>query len=83
MKSLWNLLAGGCEGELVDGRPEEWGITSASSPSNSSLPSESESCGELAICLIFFTLPSVLILEIGTSELEYMGLPPTGMGPPT
>ncbi|MBW0504555.1 hypothetical protein O181_044270 [Austropuccinia psidii MF-1] len=28
-------------------------------------------------------MPSVLILEIGTSELEYIGLPPTGMGPPT
>ncbi|MBW0486726.1 hypothetical protein O181_026441 [Austropuccinia psidii MF-1] len=28
-------------------------------------------------------MPSVLILEIGTSELEYFGLPRTGMGPPT
>ncbi|MBW0476629.1 hypothetical protein O181_016344 [Austropuccinia psidii MF-1] len=28
-------------------------------------------------------MPSALILEIGTSELEYIGLPPTGMDPPT
>ncbi|MBW0583772.1 hypothetical protein O181_123487 [Austropuccinia psidii MF-1] len=27
--------------------------------------------------------PSVLVLEIGTSELEYMGLPPAGIGPQT
>ncbi|MBW0509334.1 hypothetical protein O181_049049 [Austropuccinia psidii MF-1] len=27
-------------------------------------------------------MPSVLILNIGTSELEYLALPPTGMGPP-
>ncbi|MBW0537982.1 hypothetical protein O181_077697 [Austropuccinia psidii MF-1] len=27
-------------------------------------------------------MPSAFILEIGTSELEYIGLPPTGMGPP-
>ncbi|MBW0591984.1 hypothetical protein O181_131699 [Austropuccinia psidii MF-1] len=52
-------------------------------PTNSSLPSASGSGGELAIHLIVFTMPSVLILETGTSELEYIGLPPTGMGPPT
>ncbi|MBW0506431.1 hypothetical protein O181_046146 [Austropuccinia psidii MF-1] len=28
-------------------------------------------------------MPSALILEIGNSELEYIGLPQTGMGPPT
>ncbi|MBW0516761.1 hypothetical protein O181_056476 [Austropuccinia psidii MF-1] len=28
-------------------------------------------------------MPSALILEIGTSELEYIGLPPTGMGSQT
>ncbi|MBW0570831.1 hypothetical protein O181_110546 [Austropuccinia psidii MF-1] len=28
-------------------------------------------------------MPSVLILEIGTSGMEYIGLPPTWMGPPT
>ncbi|MBW0461765.1 hypothetical protein O181_001480 [Austropuccinia psidii MF-1] len=28
-------------------------------------------------------MPSVLILEIGTSDLEYIGLSQTGMGPPT
>ncbi|MBW0582970.1 hypothetical protein O181_122685 [Austropuccinia psidii MF-1] len=31
---------------------------------------------------LFSSLPS-LLLEIGTSEMEYMGLPPTGIGPPT
>ncbi|MBW0574181.1 hypothetical protein O181_113896 [Austropuccinia psidii MF-1] len=35
------------------------------------------------LIFITFTTPSVLVLEIGTSELEYMGLPPIGMGPPT
>ncbi|MBW0515857.1 hypothetical protein O181_055572 [Austropuccinia psidii MF-1] len=60
------------------------GTTSTSSPSSSSLPSSSGSGGELEIHLILFTMPSVLVLEIGTFELEYMGLPPpTGLGPPT
>ncbi|MBW0476127.1 hypothetical protein O181_015842 [Austropuccinia psidii MF-1] len=45
--------------------------------------SASTSGGELAIHHLLFTMPSVLILEIETSELEYIGLPPTGMGPPT
>ncbi|MBW0504633.1 hypothetical protein O181_044348 [Austropuccinia psidii MF-1] len=80
---LWNLLAGGWEGELLDGWPADLGTTTTSSPSNSSLPSASRSGGQLAIRLILFTMASVLILKIGTSELEYMGLPPTGMGPPT
>ncbi|MBW0547242.1 hypothetical protein O181_086957 [Austropuccinia psidii MF-1] len=61
----------------------EYHTTSTSSPSNSSLPSASGSGGELAIYLILFTMPSVLILEIGTLELEYIGLPPTRMGPST
>ncbi|MBW0564482.1 hypothetical protein O181_104197 [Austropuccinia psidii MF-1] len=83
MMCIWNLLAGGWEVEVLDGRPAELETTSTSSPSNSSLPSASASGGELAIHHICFTMPSVLILEIGTSELEYIGLPPPGMGPPT
>ncbi|MBW0556303.1 hypothetical protein O181_096018 [Austropuccinia psidii MF-1] len=74
--------AGGMEVGMV-ARVEESGTTSTSSPSNSSLPSASRSGGELAIRLFCFTMTSVLILEIGTSELEYIGLPPDGMGPPT
>ncbi|MBW0517637.1 hypothetical protein O181_057352 [Austropuccinia psidii MF-1] len=75
--------AGGWEGEGLDGRPAELGTTSTSSPYNSSLPSASRSGGKSEIHLILFIMPSVFILEIGTSELEYIGLPPTGMGPPT
>ncbi|MBW0468023.1 hypothetical protein O181_007738 [Austropuccinia psidii MF-1] len=44
---------------------------------------EDEKGGESAIFLICFTTPSVLILEIETSEQEYIGLPPTRMGPST
>ncbi|MBW0525176.1 hypothetical protein O181_064891 [Austropuccinia psidii MF-1] len=57
--------------------------TSTSSQSNSSLASASESGEELVILLILLTMFSVLILEIWTSELEYIGLPPTGIDPPT
>ncbi|MBW0557538.1 hypothetical protein O181_097253 [Austropuccinia psidii MF-1] len=52
------------------------------SPSNSSLPSPSGSGSQSAISLIHFTMPSVLILENGTPELEYICLPPNGMSPP-
>ncbi|MBW0515468.1 hypothetical protein O181_055183 [Austropuccinia psidii MF-1] len=69
-------------------KQEEWkrlgrGINSTSSPCSSSLTSASGSGGKSSIHLILFTMPSVFIVEIGTPELEYIGLPPTGMGPPT
>ncbi|MBW0466339.1 hypothetical protein O181_006054 [Austropuccinia psidii MF-1] len=53
-----------------------------SSPSNSSLPSASGPVGESEILLIHLTTPCSFILEIGTSELEQIALPLTGIGPP-
>ncbi|MBW0462344.1 hypothetical protein O181_002059 [Austropuccinia psidii MF-1] len=67
---LWNLLAEGWEGEVLDWHPAELSTTSTSSPSSSSLPSALGLVGESASHLILLTTPSVLILEMGSSELE-------------
>ncbi|MBW0541825.1 hypothetical protein O181_081540 [Austropuccinia psidii MF-1] len=73
----------GWEGEVLDWWPIELGTTSTSSPSSSSLPSALGLVGESAILLITFTTPWLLILGMGTSELELIGLQPKGMGPQT
>ncbi|MBW0499976.1 hypothetical protein O181_039691 [Austropuccinia psidii MF-1] len=75
---LWNLL----EGEVLELCPEDLSTTSTSSQYSSSLPSASGSVLKFAVHLILFTTPSVLILEMGTSELEEICLPSIGMGPP-
>ncbi|MBW0549219.1 hypothetical protein O181_088934 [Austropuccinia psidii MF-1] len=64
-------------------KEEEWWKGLAECFSGSSLPSESELVGELAILLNLFTQPWILILEMRTSEPEQIVLPPVGMGLPT
>ncbi|MBW0460989.1 hypothetical protein O181_000704 [Austropuccinia psidii MF-1] len=77
----------GCYGQEVE-QVMNWGwptvefTSQTSSPSNSSLPSASGRVGESAILLIHFITPCSLILKIGTSELEQIALPLTGIGPP-
>ncbi|MBW0497899.1 hypothetical protein O181_037614 [Austropuccinia psidii MF-1] len=68
--SIWNILEEFWESAILDWCPIELVTTSTTPSSSSSLPSALGSVGESAAHLSLFTTPWLLILEMGSSQLE-------------